>query len=240
MPYRQFFTPTRFQWLINHILKEKPGKFVIMYSDNIIFTHVFWQYRILEDIMINWGAHITSWVRSSFLKKLEVSHTSIYDLLVNGQVERDYPGIGLSCKPTVPRTRRTRPSSCCGKNMSRILCHSAIQRTLQLTNLPHFLETANPSKSPAINDLFRWNEHINIWNEQPWETRHHSDTPQYEPGDRIWLSIGHRCQAWLQKKNQEQPTNVAAENYISNSHYKLHHAHILHPIDWTDLDSLTQ
>lgn len=128
-------------------------------TTELIFNYVFRNVWIPQDIVSDCGTQSTSCVWSSFMEKLgvSVSLTSGYDHQANGQVERAKQEIGCFL------------CSNCSENQEDWVQFLLWAKYTQ-NSLCHSAMHLTP---------FQWTKHF--------ADQHRGETPQYNPGDRIWL-----------------------------------------------------
>lgn len=170
-----------------------------------LFSQVFRHYGIPEDIVSDRGPQFTSQVWRAFMKKLgvTVSLTSGYHPEANGQAERAIQNLGRFLRTYCHRRQNDWAEFLPWAEYAQ---NSLIHSTTKLTPFQCVLGYQpplcpwDPTKSdiPVIDDWFRRAERV-------WELTHlqisravrqqklHSDrrrgdTPEYQPGDRVWLS----------------------------------------------------
>uniref|UniRef100_A0A3B1IV37 Gypsy retrotransposon integrase-like protein 1 n=1 Tax=Astyanax mexicanus TaxID=7994 RepID=A0A3B1IV37_ASTMX len=170
-----------------------------------IYTHIFRHYGVPEDILSDRGPQFTSRVWKSFFEHLgvHVSLTSGFHPTSNGQCERVNQELGKFLRLY------------CFKHASEwsqyliwaeIAQNSLTNSTSGLTPFQCILGyqpplapwTASSTEIPAVDDWMKRSEQV--WEEthqqisevlrkyKEQSDRHRGTTPQYQPGDRVWLS----------------------------------------------------
>lgn len=170
----------------------------------LLFQHVFRYFGIPEEIVIDRGPQFTSRVWSSFMEKMGVpiNLNSGYHPQANRQVQWASQEVTrflqTFCTTNPEDWGQFLPWAEYAQNSLR---HSATQLTpFQYVwgyQPPWFPWNANPTNSPAVGEWFRRSEEV-------WERthqhlvqashttkadRHRRDHPNYQPGDRVWLSM---------------------------------------------------
>ncbi len=171
----------------------------------MLFTHVFRNFGIPEDIVSDQGPQFISRVWKAFFHLLgvTVSLSSGYHPQTNGQTERKIQELGrylrAYCQKDQHSWSRFLPWAEYAQNSLR-------QNSTRLTPFqcmlgyqpPLFPWTGEPSEVPAVDHCFRASERV-------WDSAHihlqqavqrhksfadarHAPAPVYHPGDQVWLS----------------------------------------------------
>uniref|UniRef100_A0A8C1V5B8 Gypsy retrotransposon integrase-like protein 1 n=1 Tax=Cyprinus carpio TaxID=7962 RepID=A0A8C1V5B8_CYPCA len=176
-----------------------------METAQALFQHVFRIYGIPEDIVSDRGPQFTSRVWQAFCKQLDinVSLTSGYHPQANGQVERVNQEIGRYlrsyCSQEQERWNEFLPWAEYARNS---LTHSSTGLTPFKCVLgyqpPMFPWSGEPSEVPAVDDWVRRSErvwdsaHVRLQRairaQKTQADRRRSPHPNYQPGQRVWLS----------------------------------------------------
>lgn len=170
-----------------------------------LFQHVFRYFGIPEEIVSDRSPQFTSRVCSSFMEKMGilVSLTSGYHPQVNGQVKRVNQELGwflrTFCASNSEDWSRFLPWAEYTQNS---LLHSATGLTPFQCVLGYqpllFPWNATPTESPAVDQWFQRSEQVWANTHQRLRQtaqaykrkadRRHSEHPNYQPSDRVWLS----------------------------------------------------
>uniref|UniRef100_W5LUZ2 Integrase catalytic domain-containing protein n=1 Tax=Astyanax mexicanus TaxID=7994 RepID=W5LUZ2_ASTMX len=170
-----------------------------------LFTHVFRNFGIPEDIVSDRGPQFTSQVWKAFMDKLgvSVSLTSGHRPQANGQVERLNQEIGRLlrhyCHDQQNEWSRFLPWAEYAQNslhnastgLTPFQCFLGFQP-------PLFPWNAERTEAPAVNDWFEQSERaweqthtrlgLAVRCQKEQADRHRGDTLTFIPGDRVWLS----------------------------------------------------
>uniref|UniRef100_A0A3B1KK37 Gypsy retrotransposon integrase-like protein 1 n=1 Tax=Astyanax mexicanus TaxID=7994 RepID=A0A3B1KK37_ASTMX len=170
-----------------------------------LFTHVFRNFGIPEDIVSDRGPQFTSSVWKAFMDKLgiTVSLTSGHHPEANGQVERLNQEIGRLLRhychdqqgewshflPWAEYSQNSLRSSSTG--LTPFQCVLGYQP-------PLFPWNAERTDAPAVDDWFTHSERaweqtharlgLAVRRQKAQADRHRGETPLFNPGDRVWLS----------------------------------------------------
>ncbi|KAL0177903.1 hypothetical protein M9458_026797, partial [Cirrhinus mrigala] len=182
-----------------------PGLPTAMNTAQLLFSQIFRHFGIPEDIVSDRGPQFTSRVWKEFFRLLgvSISLSSGYHPQTNGQTERKIQEIGRYlrsyCHSHQESWNQYLPWAEYAQNSLR-------QETTGLTPFqcvlgyqpPLFPWNDEPSSVPAVDYWFRESERV--WNSahvhlqravrrhKRWADTRRSPTPEYQPGELVWLS----------------------------------------------------